>query len=400
MYVKSGQGHMNLINVYIQRPSENTIVLASNYGDIRIEHSGPADEISSNGDFAVWFFLPLAMRLGFDIEIDATGTPKTCDNAFFVSSIWQRWLPGHFSATRVKFKRGPAECCLEDQSEMLSFYSGGIDSTFSLLSTYIKRGVVGDLLTVHGMDYKFDDPVRFEALIAKTSPFATMVSKKRLFVRTDAYALYNRYHCNPDGHHVTHIFSLAGSAFLHSRYGIYSIAADYRLDQQFLVHPWGSNSATNKYISDGKRSIITTNDDISRSDKLELLTKSSEALSSLTFCVNYKSRPNNCGVCSKCIRTKIMFLARTGSIPNIFNDLDIPSNWYSLMNISRSADRVFLADIISCIERFNSMARIPNFDKAKRAYEAYVPNETNSIGTILRKKIRQSMAQVLDVLKR
>jgi hypothetical protein len=60
--------------------------------------------------------------------------------------------------------------------------------------------------------------------------------------------------------------------------------------------------------------------DIMRGEKMHLIHGSMEALSSLTFCVDYRARPNNCGRCSKCVRTKAMLLPSVGVVPDVFLD--------------------------------------------------------------------------------
>ena len=211
----------------------------------------------------------------------------------------------------------------------LCLYSGGIDSTHALLSRH-RKGEQQTLLTVHGMDYRLEDEQKFCALKSKIAPFSRLVGDGHIFVRTDAYATYKKYKVNlPDAPHVSHIFALAGCTFLFSeRYENVFIASDCRLDQQFRTPPWGSNSVTNAYFDDGCTRLGTLDDHLTRTKKMPLLLTSKEALSSVSFCNNYRMRPDNCGRCEKCVRTKLMFFAACGTVPEIFSDMSIPSNWH------------------------------------------------------------------------
>ncbi len=346
------------------------ISMTSTVGTITIESSEITGLQDDQGmDFVAWYFMPIAMKLNRRLVIMGPGSLDTVKNAEFMSAIWETWLPGHFHKIDVRFDSEndlirPASA--SDNGD-LAFYSGGIDSTFSLL----RRKAAGkqqDVLTVHGMDYKVKDHEKFDAMIEKTDAFAKTVAKKRITLKSDAYQIYDSVYCNPKGSHVTHIFSLAGAAFLHGNYSRYLISSDYRLDQQFLVFPWGSNSATNRYFSDGRRHLLTLDDEFSRSDKLERIIALPEALSSVTFCVNYKARPENCGQCSKCVRTKIMFLTRIGYVPDVFLDNAVPDDWLDLMDLTTGKDRAFLADILSSAEVFQTAGRIPNFEQAVQAF--------------------------------
>ena len=244
----------------------------------------------------------------------------------------------------------------------LCCYSGGIDSTHALLTRH-RAGETQSLLTLHGMDYRLEDKAKFEAFKNKIAPFSRLVGDGHIFVSTDAHASYRTRWVNKWGH-FSHIFVLAGSGFLFSEeYADILIAADYRIDQQFIAYPWGSNSATNIYYDDGHTPPTTLEGNLSRTEIAMVLT-SKEALQSVSFCSNYRRRPNNCGRCQKCTQTKVMFFVATGSVPEIFAEslyrhpgpststrpsgTRLPSSWTS------SAARSAPADWRSCRMRTSS----------------------------------------------
>lgn len=367
---------------------DNKITLVSNIGNISVNSNSTfLLDKKSDSNFIAWYFLPIAMKLGRDLKIEGHGTIKSKVTKS-LSDIWASWLPSHFKSIDVIFNNGLQE---DNQNKTLNkslaFYSGGVDSTYSLLKRS-HENKTQDLLTVHGMDYKFNNDDRFQKFLSKTNIFANHVSNKRIIVRTDAYDLYQKYNCNPKSGHITHIFALAGSAFLHAGYSKYLIAADYTLAQQFIVSPWGSNSATNPLFRSNVRKLITLDDDIRRSEKLPLITKDDAALASITFCVDKRSRPENCGVCSKCIRTKVMFQAKCGFVPLIFKDLSIPDNWFKLMNLRKQADRVFMSDILDCCNQSVQPTKVPNIAKAYQAYNQsckFRRRSTDCIKNIFRK---------------
>lgn len=340
------------------------------------------DDISSSfmqterQDFAVWIFLPIAMKANANLHIKGTGTQETINNAAILSQIWSMWMPSQFRDVQVTFENILSTQCNENHREdALCFYSGGIDSTYCI-SELSKNNIKPSLLTVHGMEYSVDNTKLFADFQDKTAPFAEQYGNKRFFIRTNAYQIYGKYKINTKGHHVTHIFTLAGCGFLFSGYfSEIIIAADYRLDQQFLVYPWGSNSATNHLFNDGITCLITKNDDITRSEKLLSLLESSTALNSLTFCVDQKSRPHNCGICSKCTRTKLMFLAATGTIPDVFSAKEVNSNILDSIKISKLSERAFMLDLYYSAKRNHRLHLMPNLEQL-----------VNSIATLPLKK--------------
>jgi len=163
---------------------------------------------------------------------------------------------------------------------------------------------------------------------------------------------------------------LTGAAFIFSEhFSDITLAADYRLDQQFSAHPWGNNSATNPLFNDGTTFLRTDGDDVARSAKTVLLSESEVALDALSFCVDYKFRPNNCGRCSKCTRTKLMFLAATGTVPDIFVSSDLETNAISSIQLNKKSERAFFTDLYSCAKENDRLATMPYlenyFDKLR-----------------------------------
>jgi hypothetical protein len=220
------------------------------------------------------------------------------------------------------------------------------------------------------MDYAFDDETRFHKYLRKTDPFARMVTKERLIVKTNAYPVYKKYKVNTSGY-VGHIFVLTAAGFLHSEHFTQlHIAADYRADQQFVSHPYGSNLATNPLIHDGVSYLVTDSQELTRSQKLPFLLRSKQALESLVFCQDYSKLPYNCGKCSKCMRTKLMFLASTGEIPDIFVDIAVPKNWLDAFDLRENMQRVFLIDLLMCAKRNDRMELVPGANEVWQSIKA------------------------------
>lgn len=294
-------------------------------------------------DFVAWLVMPIAMRLGCNLRIEGAGTTSTERNAEKISRIWARWLPGHFFPISVCFEK-KLESAPGTQGD-LCLYSGGIDSTYALLRRH-REGRQQTLLTIHGMDYRYEDGDRFTELLNKTAAFTNLVGKQRIVIRTDAYRVYKQHRVNPKGSDVGHVFVLAAATFLYSeRFGRVVIAADYRLDQQFDVHPWGTNAATNQLFDDGGFRLHTEDQDITRAQKCGALLTCDTALNALTFCVDYQSRPHNCGRCQKCVRTKAMFMASSGRIPAVFADATLEPGCLDAFDLKKKHQRAFFLDL-------------------------------------------------------
>lgn len=264
------------------------------------------------GEFALWAFLPIAMAQGKNLVINAPCSDKALANARKLVEAWSCWLPGTFSLIKIQSLSARKLRSNDLTRRELLCFSGGVDSTYTLLTR--KFSVSGfDLLTVQGMDYHVSDDERFEKAKVKSSQLLKDFNCERLYIKTNAYSLYKEYNIQP---RYIYVFVLMGSASLFSeRFESLVLAADRVRYQQLEDVPYGSSYATDHFFNNGDFKLVSHADDVTRAEKLPKLIENSSALASLSFCKNRKYRPENCGVCEKCMRTKYMFLASAGKIP-------------------------------------------------------------------------------------
>ena len=97
-------------------------------------------------------------------------------------------------------------------------------------------------------------------------------------------------------------------------------AADYTHAQDLVAFPSGTNHIINEYFNGSDFTVRSVGDKLGRTEKVAAIVEHKIDLSLLSFCRQKEAMPENCGVCKKCIRTKAMFLATTGRLPDIFLD--------------------------------------------------------------------------------
>lgn len=291
------------------------------------------------GEFALWAFLPIAMAQGKNLVINSSCSEQALANAGKLVEAWSCWLPSLFSLIKI-YSTSKRKLRSNDlpRRDLLCF-SGGVDSTYTLLTR--KFSTFGfDLLTVQGMDYHVSDDERFEKAKLKSNLLLKDFNCDRLYIKTNAYSLYKEYDIQP---RYIYVFVLMGCASLFSeRYASLVLAADRVRYQQLEDVPYGSSYATDQFFDNGDFKLLSHADDVTRAEKLPEITKNSSALASLSFCKNRKYRPENCGVCEKCMRTKYMFLATIGTVPEkcfINGSVDI-------------AKKVFLSKVVNREEAF------------------------------------------------
>lgn len=332
--------------------SDNVISLDSPWGDAKITLDKKVDEIADLNDFAVWIFLPLAMGTGHDLNICGKGTATTIENAHELTRIWQTWMPAHYSSITIDFEHVVANDPINNEvSKNLLLYTTGIDSTYSAHQNFDHKDQL-DLLTVKQSEYGIARQ--------KGERFAEEYANDRLIAESNVRYLYEENEVTSEWSGML-TFELAGILFLHSSYSDYYIGSDFTSFQLPAVYPYVNSEISNSRIDNGYRQLTTTNTETLRSSKAKYIYENNLE-DYLNFCDNAK--PDNCGKCSKCMRTKLMFKVTTGDIPDIFQYPDLPEDWIETMNTRSRYERAYLNDILIKAKE-NDDVNIPNLEQAE-----------------------------------
>lgn len=296
--------------------------------------------------FAIWHLLPLAIEGKFNIRIENPVDERVVQNAIKVSEIWQTWVPEKFTAVKIEAKsfvtlahKGHA------RKKSLALYSGGLDSSFMIAQQATDLGIK-DVLNVHGMDYRQNNTAGFSRHLNKTGFFLEKLNINRITLKTNLHDFVN-------GDHVWGLV-LAGHGFLFNHmFEMCHFSADYANYQDFVAFPWGSNHVTNAYYGGTDFEFKPQSEQYTRSDKAKYFMDHSNLLPHLSFCTNGETKPDNCGLCSKCIRTKVMFLAVSGKIPEIFLDSSMERTYLKNIKNKKSAEKAFFLDLFQAIKKNN-----------------------------------------------
>ena len=299
--------------------------------------------------FAVWAVLALAMENGFNIEISHPIDPEVAANAEKLSQLWEMWTPGRYRSIRVSGK-GAWQRPKRARHPCLQMYSGGVDATYALLQNN-DRDKRGHAATIFGFEYKDEaDKPGFAKLLAKTAPLLDRLNCQRIVIDTNV----NR---KPSGY--THGFTLAAS--LHLLSDLFeggTIAADRTHAQDLVTFPWGTNHIINEYFNGSDFTVRSVGDKLSRTEKVAAIVEHNIDLSLLSFCRQKEAMPENCGVCKKCIRTKAMFLATTGRLPDIFLDTAFGAELMQKLHV-KGHERTHVFDLYFYVKDRDRLDAVP-----------------------------------------
>ncbi len=261
----------------------------------------PSDQetsINDQGDPWAVLLMPEAAIRGETLEMDLQVDPVLIDNLRGLHRLWQSWY-GFIRPTEIIAPKG--KFALKG-TETAQFFSGGVDSFFSLnygaaRPEFPSVKPTSSLLTLWGCDVPLSNPDAFES------------------VRTlaeDTARLYGM-DCVPIASNMT---SLKSSKLYWGSltYGSCFVAAGQLLSGRFqnLVfassldlgtpEPEGSNPLADPLLSSSQLRVIHQGAAFKRIEKTEFIASDPQVLSRLRVCWAM-GEATNCSRCEKCLRT-------------------------------------------------------------------------------------------------
>lgn len=260
----------------------------------------------NNGDPFVAALLIIAMRVGETLEIQAPISQKLLDNVTEIQRIYRSW-DNELSEVAVRAPiRKDDTSLLTKPNEIGLFFSGGVDSSYSLFKNFNDHPndaeSIGYLIMVHGFDIRVgkEDSGHFPAALANCQKIAQSLGKNALPVATNIRNISDRFATWGRLYHGAAIASVGLN--LENMFRQLHIAAHYQYDK---VIPRGAHPALDPLWSTEFLSFVHDGVEASRLDKVRFISIFPIVLETLRVCwANYNKR-YNCGRCEKCLRTMV-----------------------------------------------------------------------------------------------
>ncbi|HHB81915.1 MAG TPA: hypothetical protein ENK61_00420 [Devosia sp.] len=337
----AGSSEPLLLHVTEER-DENTLTRTMHFNGQSIYFKMANEELPpplQTWDFAVVASLFTAMRLGRPIHVCGPVSTSLLANLDSFQEIWNIWLPDLYQTIEIT---ADAEIELETNAgnKGVFAFSGGLDSTFSLLRHHLKsigRRAVDPTtaMLISGFDLDVENTSSIQ--VASTSarkildPMGIPLVIVETNWKTDLCYNWSMEH-------------MAGiTACLLQFQGMVNIAvvgSDEGLEH--LDIPWGCNPVTNPNLSSNSFKIVTEGLGFSRSQRAAYINENSDLAPHIRVCWENAHTGTNCGTCEKCIRTQLNFRA-VGAEPQGY--LKIANFWQIAFTPSHNlGDNVFLAE--------------------------------------------------------
>ena len=269
------------------------------------------------------------MSRGLDLEIEGPVCAAWRRNMERVRAIARQW----WSFAGGAIHPAGEQSGLPASGQGL-FFGGGVDSLFAL---HQERKKLSHLIYVEGYDVPLADGVRLEKVSQANRRLARECGLRLITVRTNL-----RRH--PDFKILSWSNSFGGALagvghLLRQHCGTFLICGDGHL-QEIDPRVLGTHPALVPEWASGSVRFILHGDGVSRHAKAGVIGRWPIARETLRVCWEFRNENLNCGVCEKCLRTRLELLAGgiTDPLP-VFPDAPIIAN---LDRIQRLSPNLFL----------------------------------------------------------
>jgi len=254
-------------------------------------------EPSSTGNPWLAILLPIAATLGEDLSIPLSVDPALILGAESVMRLWAHWRK---DMRVIGITTGPVQAVPIPNRSAASFFSAGVDSTFTVL----RRPDVKHWVTVQGFDMPISKTKEFEQHCARLAGIAEHYGAQFIPVVTNIRETrWKKAHWEA----VSHGPALAAVALMFENH-FHEVLVPASYDYSCL-DPWGSHPLSDPLFSTVHTKIVHEGTAYTRTEKIEYLSGDNKALSELHVC--YRGADSrgqdhrNCGRCEKCYRTMI-----------------------------------------------------------------------------------------------
>ena len=299
-----------------------------------------SESFSRSGNPWIACLLPLAMTLGQPLRLALPIDIVLFKNLNRLIKIWRNWYPRLVEPTIEAELNISSVEAKPINSLTASFFSGGIDSFFTLLHCHLTSSYPIDELLFIDYFGKIRETAAFNRLNRLLQKAAHDLNHSLISITTNLRKTRWR---KANWVKLSHGAALASVALaLENRYKRALISSSHNFNNML---PWGSTFVTDRLFSTSKTEIVHYGFKYSRVQKTELISKSEIALRSLKVC--YKSRSDfNCSNCQKCYRTMIN-LELIGKLDfcNRFSKDKFDINKISKVFLKNESEKSFFAEL-------------------------------------------------------
>jgi hypothetical protein len=243
-----------------------------------------------------WLFLmlPVCMKLGEDLEVAGTISP-TAVNAFYKAQEELLIAHPHLQKISLLHEGELQEDIAKPNRTVASFFSGGLDSTYTAETVKEIQTLVG----IWGFDISLKRENHWNLSKDLIEQYSKATGKDLILVKTNIRELSNGLLSWGADYHGTALSGVAKALSNHLK-KVYISATHSEETKR-----WGQFPSLSKAFSTDTQE-LEEHGAVIRTEKAFALANKPET-TLLRVCYRNKTDLANCGVCQKCIRTRIEF---------------------------------------------------------------------------------------------
>lgn len=253
------------------------------------------------GDHILVLALLHGMRNKAKIRVEGQVSSTLLAGLDLLQDIWAGWRPGVYHKVDLQAAR-EREMPTSPIDRTLVAFSGGVDAAYSLFKALQAAPDPSKIaaIQVQGFDIPLDQDQAYAGAREKALAMLASTSASLIALRTNSRSLKLDWE-DSFGLHVCACFLLLQRG---ARRGIIG-SPGRKLDQ--FIYPLGSTHLTDHLASTAAMDIVHDGSERDRSEKIAWLAEHSNVGPHLRVCWQGIQKDRNCGVCEKCLRTKLNF---------------------------------------------------------------------------------------------
>ena len=260
----------------------------------------------SGDPFLAAFLIP-CMFAGEDLHIDASTSSRLFQSVPTIQRLICEWHP-NFHAISATSAGSHAHTHTTDYPVTGTFYSGGVDSTYTLVK---HQGQISALILVHGFENPVHAEERLEVTLSAVIPTVQKLNKNLLVVHTNLRASTEQWMAGLDKKYKGSFFGFCYQGSILAAVGLglqrmfdrIIVPASYTFD---TLVPYGSHPSLDPLWFTESLDFIHDVCEASRLEKIKKISAQAPfAAHRLQVCEYNRADQTNCCRCEKCIRTML-----------------------------------------------------------------------------------------------
>ncbi len=312
-----------------------------------------AHELTERLDPFVHALIFPMMREGGDFEFTGEVSASLLDNLVHFMQAWSMWCPDSYHTVQISAQE-VADDYRPDNRKMISAFSGGLDAayvTYKYRKGLLSRGgyELDKAVMLLGADIKLYERDDFASAFAGAKKMTDDLGIDLIPVETNFRDYRYKWI------HVFPTIVLAALEFFSKNY-FYGLQATGDTYLHYQV-PFGDNPITDNYLTTDTFRYLSVGREHSRTARARLLGEWKAGIENLRVCyLNEDDKSKNCGVCEKCVRTKLNFLAAGVShLPSMPTDI-CRDDLLREELISSAHDIVYYREVYDYAQKHNSLS--------------------------------------------